>query len=214
MKETSWLGGRVALLFNKRGSLSRWPHRQLPSCLLSLSQCTYHRWRCHSSALRMTPLTVGGNKRCKKIDEKVSTTKAAHLINDFLFFLIHDVLVNLKPQKVDSNIQLTISAKAKFSHAQQHHKLAECQLVCWLQVWTLPPRWLRLAGRPYLGTLSHIVSMMEAAVLSFPIPLNLMTSFSHLQSAERPLNPCVPSSVCLVNLQLKDHCSVVNVTWL
>lgn len=57
MKETTRLDGRMALLFNKHSSLSRWPHRQLPSYLLIPSQCTYHRWRCHSSAQRMTLLT-------------------------------------------------------------------------------------------------------------------------------------------------------------
>ena len=40
------------------GSPSKWPRRLLLFCLLIPSQCTYHQWRCHSSAPRMTPLTV------------------------------------------------------------------------------------------------------------------------------------------------------------
>lgn len=61
------LDRRMALLFYDSSPVSRWPRRQSLSYLLSQSQCTYHLWRCRSSALKTTPLTVRGIKICVKM---------------------------------------------------------------------------------------------------------------------------------------------------
>lgn len=53
----------IGLYILRSSEFSRSLHKQWPSCLQILSQCTYHQLRCHSSGQRMTPWTVEGGKQ-------------------------------------------------------------------------------------------------------------------------------------------------------